>query len=67
LEGVIAERNAIKHEVILLRQMEKLTAMQDREREEDFGGSVNVGGLNDDNAISIFIIVLHALERVEGE
>jgi hypothetical protein len=44
LKGVIAEHNAIEREVILLRQMEKLTATWDREREEDSGGSVVLVG-----------------------
>jgi hypothetical protein len=57
LEGVIAEHNAIKREVGLLRQLvEKLCAMHDGEREdEDFGGSAGSGGggLDDDDARSI--------------
>ena len=65
LEGVIAEHDAIKCEVSLLRQVEKSTATQDREpREEDFGG---VGGLDDNHAMSICTTVQYVLERVEDE
>jgi hypothetical protein len=65
LEGVIAEYDAIKREVGLLRQLvEKSTATQDGEREDgDFGG----GGRSDDDNVGSASIVPHELERIEEE
>jgi hypothetical protein len=66
MEGVIAEHDAIKREVGLLRQLvEKLINMQDGERKEDLRG-VNVVGSVDANT-SIRAIFLYGLERVEVE
>jgi hypothetical protein len=71
LEGVIAENDAIRREVGLLRQLvEKSGTARDGEREEeDFGSVAGVGGggSDDDDARSICTIILHELERVEEE
>jgi hypothetical protein len=60
LEGVISERDTIKREVELLRQLvEKTTNNGANREEEEFGAG-------DDDA-SIRTIVLHELERVREE
>jgi hypothetical protein len=70
LEGVIAQHDAIKREVGLLRQLaEKSAAMRDGVLEEG-GADAGVGGWgdgDDDDARSVCTIVPHELESIEEE
>ena len=71
LEGVLAEHDAMKREVSLLRELVEKTAGRDfrdtaREAEEDFG-SAGARSDDDDDARSVRTIVPHELERVEEE